>query len=98
MTSTADWPFEDPENVAVITVRQVLGDDGWIHFVSHDADDGGWQFMGIDSPREEDALVVSLRNIVQHDPSIIDLADLPLGWCAWRDHPEAEWQRARNSD
>ena len=35
--------------------------------------------------REKDAAVVSLHNIVQLDPTVADLADLPLGWHAWRD-------------
>jgi hypothetical protein len=27
------------------------------------------------------------------DPSVLELADLPLGWQAWRSHLGAPWQR-----
>lgn len=37
------WLFEDPPNVAVITSNQVLQGNP-ILYVSHDEDDGCWQF------------------------------------------------------
>jgi hypothetical protein len=39
-----------------------------------------------------------LKAIVAHDPSIAQLGDLPLGWCAWRESPNDPWQRAPASD
>lgn len=38
------WPFEDPQNVAVFTVRSILDGDDWIYYVTHDEEDGAWQF------------------------------------------------------
>jgi hypothetical protein len=50
-----------------------------------DDEDGAWQFHGSQSSRQEgDARVVSLQNIVELDDTIRDLADLPVGWHAWR--------------
>ena len=40
-----DWPFDDPPNVAVVTTRDVTEDKVPILFVSHDRDDGAWQFL-----------------------------------------------------
>ena len=39
------WPFDDSPNVAVITTRQVTEDNAPILLVSHDEEDGGWQFL-----------------------------------------------------
>ena len=43
----------------------------------------------------DDWRVVGLGEILQLDSTIGELADLPSGWCAWRDTPESLWQRAR---
>lgn len=52
-------PFDDPHNVAVITVQAVI-DGAPILLVTHDADDGGWQFHTAGDAKEEDGHVVSL--------------------------------------
>lgn len=62
--------------------------------MSHDEDDGAWQFHSIDgAPMESDARLVLLKNIVERDLTVAELADLPCGWIAWRDTEEAAWQR-----
>ena len=40
-----DWPFSDPPNVAVFTTGQVVRGERAVLYVSHDADDGAWQFL-----------------------------------------------------
>jgi hypothetical protein len=90
-----DWPFDDPPNFATITTRAIMQDDDWIALVFHDADDGGWQFLGpLGAPHIDDGMVVGLDDVLEKDRSIAELADLPLGWRAWRDSPDAPWQRA----
>jgi hypothetical protein len=91
-----DWPFEEAENVAVITLRQIVDDGEPILHVTHDSDDGSWQFLCWDNAREEDIKVVALRTIVRLDSSVQELADLPLGWHAWRRAADQPWQRGRN--
>lgn len=88
-----DWPFDDPENVATMTVRQVTHGGQPILLVSHDADDGMWQFLTGGPVEMVDAMIVSLREVYQIDPSIAELADLPLGWQAWRSSAGEPWQR-----
>ncbi len=92
-----DWVFDDPPDVAVIATRAIIEDGGWIARVSHDAEDGAWQFhdCAVGAPRETEARVVSLRSVVARDPSLAQLADLPCGWRAWRPAPDAPWQRAK---
>ena len=92
----ADWPFNQPRNCAVITLRKIAVGDQPILHVTHDADDHGWQFLGWEDARMEDASVVSFAYIVNVDPSIVQLADLPPGWHAWRRSVDEPWSRAPN--
>ncbi len=89
------WPFDDPPDTAVLIQKSLLTGTGWIGFVAHDDDEGGWQFMGNSSGdiRQDDTAVVGLREVLTLDSSIQDLADLPLGWSASRPERTAAWQR-----
>ena len=87
------WPFADPENVAVFTTRSIVRDKQPILLVTHDADDGSWQFHEGGTPEPRDAMIVSLREMYLIDPTIAQLTDLPLGWHAWRRVPGDPWQR-----
>ena len=93
MTITPHWPFDDPPNVATITTRQVLEDGFPILFVTHDEDDGGWQVLCGTSNHDDDLRVVGLDCMFQRDPTIAELADLPLGWEASRDSIADPWER-----
>lgn len=90
------WVFGDPPNVAVIAAKSVVYEQDWIACVFHDPEDGAWQFRGSRSlqMQESDAVVVSLKRIVELDGTVKDLADLPLGWHAWRAAEGAPWFRA----
>ena len=89
------WPFKDPENLAVIALKQIVHDGQPILHVVHDSDDGGWQFLSWRDADTEDAIVVALRTIVRLDESVGELADLPLGWHAWRRSLQLPWQRSK---
>ena len=39
-------------------------------------------------------MVVELGEMIALDPSLIELADLPIGWYAWRLEENQAWQRA----
>jgi hypothetical protein len=78
-----------------ITTRQVM-EDGWpILLVTHDADDGAWQFVNGrgDTDTTDSAMVVAIEVVLRVDPSLVELADLPLGWHAWRQSAGDEWIR-----
>jgi len=93
MERPADWPFDEAPNVATLTTRGVIDGSEWIATVSHDDDDGSWQFIGEKGARMDQAMLVALRQIFERDRSIAGLADLPEGWRAWRDGPNSPWQR-----
>ena len=78
------WPFADPEETEVVTLDRIVRRESPILLVSHDADDGGWQFVDGDQVFEENGEVVLLGEIAQLDPTVLELAELPAGWHAWR--------------
>ena len=87
----SDWKFKDPKNHRVYTLRQIMDDGAPILHVSHNSDDGAWQFLGWEAPKVEDGIVVCLEHIVEKDPSVVELVDLPLGWHAWRERLTEPW-------
>jgi hypothetical protein len=87
------WPFADPPNMAVITLAQVFLQGMPVLHVTHDEDDGGWQFLTGEIAEVSQGIVVCLREMIDHDPSLAALADLPLGWYAWRPDKESAWER-----
>jgi hypothetical protein len=89
-----DWPFQGPRNEAVITVESILSREMPILRVVHDAGDGGWQFLTGGPVQEHQAKVVSLISITELDPTVLELADLPEGWCAERQSVASAWDRS----
>jgi hypothetical protein len=85
------WPFSDPPNVAVFVTSDVMQGSP-IVYVRRSDDDGSWEFHDA-NPRGNPKLV-SLREVVERDPTIAELFDLPLGWCARRDGPARPWIRS----
>ena len=93
--SQRPWPFADPPNTAVITSVRILDDKDWVHYVTHDQEDGAWQFHPFSGPTSvEEAAVVGLAHMLTVEPRLAELADLPLGWHAWRESQSAPWTRA----
>lgn len=93
-TETNDpWPFDQPRNCTSITMRQVLERVEPILSVYHDADDHGWQFIGISEASVADGRVAALEAIVRMDPTVLEVADLPPGWQAIRCKVGGEWTR-----
>ena len=95
MPTPADtWPFDQPRNCESICLRSIVHGGEPILFVSHDIDDHGWQFLGLEDADEADACLIALEEVVALDRSMLELADLPPGWCAWRADRASPWQRA----
>ncbi|MDO8778010.1 MAG: hypothetical protein Q7K57_56695 [Burkholderiaceae bacterium] len=92
------WPFDQPRNCGVTTMRQIMEDDTPILLVTHDEEDHGWQFLdGSESPNPADARHVCLEHVVSTDPTLYEVADLPPGWIAWRQSPDDPWMREPTS-
>ncbi len=93
-TMEKNWPFDQPPNCAAIFLRQIVREGAPVLFVSHDEDDHGWQFLdGSESPDEADALIVCMYHVLDSDPTLYQLSDLPPGWQAWRRSVDEPWAR-----
>ena len=88
------WPFkDDPFSDALTTIR-VLEDEEPILLVSHDADDGMWQVLCGTTNEPDDGRLTCLGCLLELDPTLAEIADLPRGWEAYRDVVGGEWHRA----
>jgi hypothetical protein len=84
--------FEDAPTTACITTVKVLA-GAPILLVTHDEDGGDWQFLCGTTNAPADGRIVCLADMVARDPTLLDVADLPLGWRADRERVGGEWTR-----
>jgi hypothetical protein len=87
------WPFTDVRNTAVFTTRDIIEEGKPILPVTHDQDDGVWQFHTRKTVPASDAKIVALDEIIFRDLSIVELSNLPLSWLAIRDSITSPWKR-----
>lgn len=94
-SSLFNWKFPDDPHVRVFLSDTVHKGIEAVTYVSHDADDGAWQFLG-DSMSDGGGPVIScFHHPIDRDPSLAELADLPLGWYAQRAKPGEPWVRRK---
>lgn len=84
------WPFSLPVESGVFTTRQVMEGLEPIREVYHDPD-GDWQFLCGTTLDEKDLKLVCLGCMVENDPTIGELADMPPSWCAIRHESGGAW-------
>ncbi len=84
--------FNESPRLGVLTTAAVLA-GAPILLVSHDEDDGGWQFTCGTTNEPADGRIVHLEEIVTMDPTVAAVADLPLGWVAFRSAVGGDWNR-----
>ena len=85
------WPFSDPPNTASLANRCVVDKIHPILGVTHDADDGTWQFLCGES-HETEPSVVGLGTMLRIDETLASVANLPLGWIASRLRVQDAWR------
>lgn len=91
--ATTIWPFEDPKNCAVFVTREVMCRDEPILLVIHDDGDDSWSFIGTSDGALENGMIVGLEEVVALDSALMQLADLPIGWRAYRHSFNGAWIR-----
>ena len=62
-----------------------------ILYVSHDEDDGMWQFLCGKAHETDEAKLVSLKSVFDLDNSVGILKDMPCGYYAERKAQDDEW-------
>jgi hypothetical protein len=79
--------FESPNDL-VITTRLVMEEAWPILLVTHDTEQPpGWQFVNGSGDTDDPStgIPVHVEHVLERDPSISELADLPPGWRAWEE-------------
>lgn len=86
-----EFPFDELPNTATISCCHIVDGSEPILYVSHDEDDGMWQFLCGKSHDVSKAKIVSLYSIFVLDNSIAQLANMPYGYIAERKNIKSDW-------
>ena len=92
-SSLSNWKFEDPPHTLVFLSTAVHSGAEPITYVSHDIEDGAWQFLGDGMSGGNPPVISCFHHPIDRDRSLEELADLPLGWWAERVAPGQPWIR-----
>ena len=82
--------IEENNNKSAISTKYVVNNNSIIVSVFYD-EDGDWQFLGEEEVSEEDAIVVSIQEMIDIDKSLVNLPDLKEGESAYRKNKESIW-------
>lgn len=90
--TSGEWPFEDgPTTPAFTTSHAIVDLKPIVHIVR--GSDGDWQFLSAEGADESALKIVALKTVISRHPDVKEVADLQLGWEAWRSDREAPWRR-----
>jgi len=92
-SSLFNWKFSDSPHTGVYLSETVRKGTEAVTYVSHDAEDGAWQFLGNSMCDGGGPVVSCFHHPIDRDPSLAELADLPSGWYAERDKVGGPWTR-----
>ena len=92
--------FVEKENTAVFTTKFVAVENKDVTKVYHDIEDGSWQFFSNDEFEnyEKVAMIVCLGNIIKKDKTLLEISDLPMGFCATRKMKGQKWIIEKTKD
>jgi hypothetical protein len=86
------WRFQESANTGVYTTTAIVEGKEAIMRVFHDPE-GDWQFHGAGESSAESCALACFDCIVTRDPTLVELADLPASWAAWRESISEPWHR-----
>jgi len=97
---TDEKKFKEPLSTAVLTTKFVINENKDITYVTHNEDDGSWEFLSDDifDDHKTVIMVVELSQMIERDPSLLDLADMPVGHYAVRDNQGDAWTISKNEE
>lgn len=95
-SSLFDWKFADPPHTQVFLSKSVHEKREPITYVSHDEEDGAWQFLGDSMSNGGGPVISCFHHPIDDDPTLNELADLPTGWRAERAKPGEPWIRSKH--
>jgi len=93
-----DWPFDQARNVAAVSDAAVVDERAPVLVVVHYSDDDSWGFMSGEPFTPERGKVIAMGEVLELDPTLREIADLPPGWSATRAHIGGSWDRNADPD
>ena len=85
------WPFAVPDNSASFTTVRLWSQQLPILQVFH-CQDGDWQFLGDEENlTEDDAVVISIEELLSIDKSVKEVLNMPIEKQAMRINKESSW-------
>jgi hypothetical protein len=92
-----DWKFPDDPHTRVFLSEAVHNGTETVTYVSHDAEDGTWQFLGNSMSDGGGPVISCFHHPIDRDSSLAELADLPSGWYAERRGVGELWTRSKHA-
>lgn len=86
------WQFDQEPNVVAITCKTVMA-NAPVLLVTHYLDDHSWAFLDGQIWEPSEALLVTMKSVIDAHPYLDELADLPPGWSATRQDAASPWVR-----
>jgi hypothetical protein len=89
--------LEKSTDTAAFTTKFVLEDKKVITYVTHEIEDGAWQFFSDDQFEdfESVAKIVGLNEIIEKDPTLKELINMEPGYIATRKYKGDKWKIKR---
>jgi hypothetical protein len=94
LDSRAGWLRHCVLGTASIATAGVLAGEEPVLYVSHDGDDGMWQFIGTSDATIENGRIGHLHHAVELDATLIEVLNLEPGEHATRTHVGGAWTRS----
>lgn len=94
-SSLFDWRLPDPPHTGVYLSKTVHNGAEPVTYVSHDAEDGAWQFLGPNMSDGGGPVLTCFHHPIDRDASLVELTDLPVGWYAERSKVGGPWVRKK---
>jgi len=94
----SEWKFDQARNVAAVTSVHVTKQNKPILLVSHYTDDHSWAFLSGEPVTVEESQIISMEEIVNIDPTVLEIATLEPGWSAERKEVGKEWSKYKDKD
>lgn len=92
-SSLFKWKFPDAPHTRVFLSKTVQDKQEQITYVSHNAEDDTWEFLGDLMAGGGGPVISCLHHPIDDDQTLEELYDLPLGWYATRQKSGSPWQR-----
>ena len=87
----SDWKFDQPTNAEAVTSVHITQQNKPILLVSHYSEDHDWAFLPGGPITMEETQLITMEQIVDIDPTVMEIASLDPGWSAERKAVGEEW-------